>query len=92
MSACAGIGKECNKFYNLLAELLAENNQQLSVMTSWIRRKFIFALINSIYMCKHGSRRVFTTNLLGSVQSVDSVISSGITTQISNTPYSLNSL
>ena len=93
MSACAGIGKECNKFYNLLAELLAEkNNQQLSVMTSWIRRKFIFALINSIYMCKRGSRRVFTTNLLGSVQTVDSVISSGITTQISNTPYSLNSL
>ena len=76
MSAYAGIGKEGNKFYIRLAELLAEKkNQQLSVMTSWIRRKLIFALINSICMCIRGSRRVFQTNLVGSVQSVDPVIS-----------------
>ena len=99
MSAYRGIGKEANKFYNCLAELLAEKkNQQLLVMTSWIRRKLIFILINSIYMCIRGSRRVFPTNMVGSVQSVDPVMvglpheSSGITTQISNTPYSLNSL
>ena len=34
MSAYGGIGREGNKFYNHLAELLAEKkNQQLSVMT-----------------------------------------------------------
>ena len=60
MSAYGGIGKEGNKFYNRLAELLAEKkNQQLSVMTSWIRRKLIFALINSTCMCIRGSCRVF---------------------------------
>ena len=76
MSAYGGIGKEGNKFYNRLAELLAEKkNQQLSVMTSWIRRKLIFALINSICMCIRGSRRVFQTNLVGSVQLVGPVIS-----------------
>ena len=71
-----GIGKEGNKFYNRLAEMLAEKkNQQLSVMTSWIRRKLTFSSINSICMCIRGSGRVFQTNLVGSVQSVDPVIS-----------------
>ena len=74
MSAYGGIGKEGNKLCNRLAELLAEKNKQLSVMTSWIRRKLIFALINSKCMCIRGSRRVFQTNFVGSVQSVDPVI------------------
>ena len=57
MSAYGGIGKEGNKFWNRLAELLAEKKyQQLSMMTLWIRRKLIFALINSICMCIRGSR------------------------------------
>ena len=43
-------------------------------MTSWIRRKLIFALIDSICVCIRGSRRVFQTNLVGSVQLVDPVI------------------
>ena len=52
VSAYVGIRKEGNKFYNRLAELLAEKkNQQLSMVTSWIKRKLIFALINSICMC-----------------------------------------
>ena len=47
MSAYEGIGKEGNKFYNRLAELLAQKkNQQLLLMTSWIIRKLIFALTN----------------------------------------------
>ena len=76
MSAYGGIGKEGNKFYNRLAELLVgKKNQQLSVMTSWIRRNLIFALINSICMCIRSSRRVFQTNLVGSVQSIDPMIS-----------------
>ena len=33
MSAYGDIGKESNKFYSRLAELLAEKNQQVSVMT-----------------------------------------------------------
>ena len=74
MSAYGGIGKEGNKFYNRLAELLAaKKNQQLSAMTSWIRRKLVFALINSLWMCIRGSRRAFQTNLVGSVQSLDGV-------------------
>ena len=75
ISAYGGIEKEGSKFYNRLAELLVKKkNQQLSVMTSWIRRKLIFHLINSICMCIRGSRRVFQTNLVGSVQLVDPVI------------------
>ena len=75
LSGYGGIGKEGNKFYNRRAELLTEKkNQQLSVMTSWSRRKLNFALINSICMWIRGSRRVFQTNLVGSVQSVDPVI------------------
>ena len=53
------IGKEGNKFYNRLVELLAEKKN----------------LINSICMRIDGSRRVFQTNLVGSVQSVEPVIS-----------------
>ena len=76
MSAYGGMGKEGNKFYNRLAELLAEKkNQLLSVMTSWIRRKLIATLINSVCMSVRGSRRISQTNLVGSVQSVDFVIS-----------------
>ena len=57
MSAYGGIGKEGNKFFNRLAELLAEKkNQQLPVMASWISRQLIFALINSICICISGSR------------------------------------
>ena len=68
--------EEGNKFYNCLAELLAKKkNQQLSVMIPLIRRKLIFALINSICMYIRGSRRVFQTNLVGSVQSIDPMIS-----------------
>ena len=53
------IGKEGNKFYNRLVELLAEKKN----------------LINSICMRIGGSRRVFQTNSVGSVQSVEPVIS-----------------
>ena len=60
MSAYGVIAKEGNKFYNRLTELLTEKkNQQLLGMTSWIRRKLTFALINSICMCIRRSRRVF---------------------------------
>ena len=76
MSLYEGIRKKGNKFYNLLAELLSEkNNQQQSAMTSRIRRKLIFTLTDSICMCIHVSRRVFQINLVGSVQSVDIMIS-----------------
>ena len=77
MSANEVIGKEGNKFYNRLAQLLEEKkNQQLSVMTSWIKRKLIFALINSlcICICVRGSRSVFQTNLVGSGQSIKPMI------------------
>ena len=75
MSAYGVMEKEGSKFYNCLAELLAEKkNQLLSVMTSWIRRKLIAALINSMCMCVRGSRRISQTNLVSSVQSVDFVI------------------
>ena len=75
MSAYGVMEKEGSKFYNCLAELLAEKkNQLLSVMTSWIRRKLIAALINSMCMCVRSSRSISQTNLVSSVQSVDFVI------------------
>ena len=82
MSAYGDIRKEGNKLYNCLVELLLEKKkQQLLLMTTSIRRKLIFALINSICMCIRDSRRVFQTNFVGSVQSIDPVIS-GATSRI----------
>ena len=82
MSAHGGIRKEGSKLYNCLVELLLEKKkQQLLLMTTWIRRKLIFALINSICMCIRDSRRVFQTNFVGSVQSIEPVIS-GATARI----------
>ena len=82
MSAYGGIRKEGNKLYNCLIELLLEKKkQQLLLMIIWIRRKLIFALINSVCMCIRGSRRVFQTDFVGSVQSIDPVIS-GATSRI----------
>ena len=43
MSAYGVIRKEAKKIYKRLAELLTEKkNQQISVMTSWFRKKLIF--------------------------------------------------
>ena len=82
MSAYGDIRKEGNKLYNCLVELLLEKKKQhLLLMTIWIRRKLIFALINSVCMCIRGSRRVFQTDFVGSVQSIDPVIS-GATSRI----------
>ena len=65
MSATGGMGRECHKFYSRLAEMRAEMRKQRHlIITSWIRRKICFSLINSVCMCIRGSRSVFPTSHL----------------------------
>ena len=64
MSASGGMGRECRRFYARLAEMLSEKRKQnYSLITSWIRRKICFALMNSLSMCLRGSRTVFSSQL-----------------------------
>ena len=65
MSATGGPGRESHKFYSRLAEMITEKRKQRnSIIISWIRRKICFSLINSVCMCKRGSRSVFQTSHL----------------------------
>ena len=62
MSAIGGMGRECHKFYSRLSEIIDEKRgQNYNVVSSWIRRKIFFSLMNSIGLCIRGSRTVFKT-------------------------------
>ena len=68
LSAFAGMGRECRKFYARLAHMISDKRQQnLSLISTWIRRKICFALMKSICVCLRGSRTVFSTYLESSI-------------------------
>ena len=59
-SASGGLGRECEKFYNRLALMIAEKrNHHYSLTVTWMRRKILFSLMNSITTCIRGSRSLF---------------------------------
>ena len=61
-SASGGMGRECKKFYDHLAELLSEKRKEsYSVTCTWVRRKLSFALIKSINRCIRGSRTIYSS-------------------------------
>ena len=75
LSATGGMGRECAKFYNRLAELISEKRKQnYSLIVSWIRRKICFALLGSICSCLRGSRSLFNQRLESSI-SCDAITS-----------------
>ena len=76
MSATGGMGRECEKFYARLAEMISyKRGTSYSVIASWIRRKITFSLIKSIRMCLRGSRSVFYNNALEKLLNGDAYIS-----------------
>ena len=60
MSTTGGMGRELLTFNSWLPELISEKRESsYSIVATWIRRKFIFALIKSMGMCLRGSRSIF---------------------------------
>ena len=56
-SANGGMGRECNKFYSVLAEMTTlKRKQEYCITMSWLRRKISFSLMRSILLRIRGSR------------------------------------
>ena len=73
-AATGGMGRECQKFFSRLAEIISEKRQTKSGETmGWIRRKISFSLCRSVGICIRGSRTVFQNNK-NSEQSLNSNI------------------
>ena len=52
------LGRECQVFYNRLAQIPATKwDTQASQTTAWIRTRISFALIRSAHMCIRGFRK-----------------------------------
>ena len=59
MSTYGGMGRECRTFYSRLSEMIAEKRKvPYSIIASWVRRKIMFAIVNSLCICLRGSRSV----------------------------------
>ena len=56
-SANGGMGRECKKFYSVLAEMITlKRKQECCITMSWLRRKISFSLMRSILLYIRGSR------------------------------------
>ena len=65
MSETGGMGRECEKIYVPLAEMISyKRRTSYSVIASWVQRKITFSLIKSIGMCLRGTHSVFYNNAL----------------------------
>ena len=52
-----GMGKECLRYHNRLAELIAiKKGEQYAKTMSWFRSRISFALLRSALICLRGSR------------------------------------
>ena len=59
MSSNGEFRRECGRIYSKLAEQIAEKRKQSnSIISSWIKRKIIFSLLQSIRQCLRGSRSI----------------------------------
>ena len=51
-SATSGMGRECDRFYKRVCELLAEKRKvPIQQVTQWVRRKLSHSLMKSDGMC-----------------------------------------
>ena len=58
-STMGGMSKECITFYKRLAVLLSEKrNENLSIVSAWVKTKINFSLIRSTLLCLRGSRTI----------------------------------
>ena len=52
-----GMGRECKKFYSVLAEMITiKRKQEYCLTMSWLRRKISFSVMRSILLCIRESR------------------------------------
>ena len=52
-----GMGRECKKFYSVLAEMItSKRKKEYCIPMSWLRRKISFSLMRSILLCIRDSR------------------------------------
>lgn len=59
MSANGGSRRKCEHFHvNLLDKIVGKRNEHYSVVAVCARQKIMFSLINSIILCKRGSKAV----------------------------------
>ena len=62
-----GMGRESKLFYKRHSELLADSrSDHISITTTWVRRKVIFALMRFVVLCLRGSRIPWNKDLLPS--------------------------
>ena len=55
-SVNGGMGRECKKFYSVLAEMITlKQKQEYCITMSWLLRKISFSLMRSILLCIRGS-------------------------------------
>ena len=63
------MGKECQKFYSRLAQLISENRDlPQSIWSNWIREKDCFGLVRSNLLCLRGLRTVCRKTAEGAIQ------------------------
>ena len=63
------MGKECQKFYSRLAQLISENRDlPQSIWSNWIREKDCFGLVRSNLLCLRGLRTVCRETAEGAIQ------------------------
>ena len=80
-SATGGMGRECDRFYKRLCELLAEKRKEpIQQLTQWVRRKLSHSLMKLVGMCLRGSRKIwnneeFLVNSLSTSSSTSEVLS-----------------
>ena len=56
-SANGDMGRECKKFYSVLAEMItSKRKQEYCITMSWLRRKISFLLMRSTLLCIRDSR------------------------------------
>ena len=67
----AGMGEECNRYHNRLAELVAaKKGEGYATTVLWIRSKVSFAILGSALLCLIGSRTAKRT-IRSNVQEAD---------------------
>ena len=81
MSNTGGIGRESQKFYTLLSEMISEKRKENCAFSDSEIRKLSFALANSLCICLRATRSAYCTsntnseNLLSSLAKVSKVLS-----------------
>ena len=53
------MGRECQKFYSCVAQMISEKRDLQSISSNWIRTKVCFGLLKSSLLCLRALRTVY---------------------------------